>query len=209
MKGKLLGGTAVLFLLTGVAIAAPGDRPDRKSPGLSTRFETLSAVKDSTAGVVGRLAAELVRTTQGFVTASAINDMYEVTSGRIALQRSRSPHVRAYARRMVETHTGAIAKLKMTIRYNNVTATLPERVDARRQGMLDDLRGAKPEYFDHRYMAQQMAAHKEADILMRRYASIGKINAMKDFAAAAGRTEKMHLSMARTPDAGTKSAARQ
>jgi hypothetical protein len=60
MKGKLLGGTAVLFLLTGMAIAAPGG-PDRKSPGLSTRFETLSAVKDSTAGVVGRLAAELVR----------------------------------------------------------------------------------------------------------------------------------------------------
>ena len=72
---------------------APPWRPRRtaRPPGLTSRFETLSAVKDSTAGVFGQLSAEIVRTTPGFVNAAAINE--HATSrrraGKIALQRSR------------------------------------------------------------------------------------------------------------------------
>lgn len=193
MKGKLAGAALALLLTCGVGAAQPARRID-------TRFETLSAVKDSTAGVVGQLSAELVRTTPGFVTAAGINDLYVVAAGKIALQRSRSPAVRAFARRMVEAHTDAIAKLKRTIRYNNVNAALPGTVDARRRGMLDDLRGARSENFDHRYIAQQIAAHKETDILMRRYAKVGKINAMRDFAAASGKAEAGHLALAQATD---------
>jgi putative membrane protein len=207
VKGKLAGVLPFLLLVTGIAAAAPAERPARPGPGLGSRYETLSAVKDSTAGVVGRLVAETVRTTPGFVTAAAINDMYEVSAGQIALQRSGSPAVRAFARRMIEDHSASTARLKSTIRDYNVNAALPGRIDARRRGMLDDLRGARPQYFDHRYMVQQVAAHKEADTLMRRYAGIGKINGMRDFAAAAGKTERMHLTMAQTLDPTTRSAS--
>lgn len=193
MKGKLAGAAVALLLSCGIAAAQPARRID-------TRFETLSAVKDTTAGVVGQLSAELVRTTSGFVTAAGINDLYVVAASKIALQRARSPAVRIFARRMMETHTAAIAKLKRAIRYNNVNATLPGAVDARRRVMLDDLRGARAENFDHRYIAQQIAAHKETDILMRRYAKVGKINAMRDFAAASGKAEAGHLALARAAD---------
>ena len=193
MKNKLVGAALALLLTCGVGVAQPARRID-------TRFETLSAVKDSTAGVVGQLSAELVRTTPGFVNATGINDLYVVAASKIALQRSRAPAVRAFARRMVEAHTAAIARLKKTIRYNNVNATLPDAVDARRRGMLDDLRGARSENFDHRYIAQQIAAHKETGILMRRYAKVGKINAMRDFAAASGKAEAGHLALAQATD---------
>ena len=193
MKGKLAGVTVVLLLSCGIAAAQPARRID-------TRFETLSAVKDSTAGVVGQLSAELVRSTPGFVTAAGINDLYVVAASKIALQRARSPAVRAFARRMVEAHTAAITKLKKTIRYNNVNTAMPGAVDTRRRVMLDDLRGARAENFDHRYIAQQIAAHKETDILMRRYAKVGKINAMRDFAAASGKAEAGHLALARATD---------
>ena len=137
--------------------------------------------------------------TTGFA-AAGINDLYVVAASKIALQRARSPAVRAFARRMVEAHTGAIAKLKKTIRYNNVNAALPGAVDTRRRVMLDDLRGARAENFDHRYIAQQIAAHKETGILMRRYAKVGKINAMRDFAAASGKAEAGHLALAQATD---------
>lgn len=198
MKARL-AGVAALLLLTGMASAQ--DRPR-----FGTRFEPFSAVKDSTAGVVGQLSAELVRSTPAFVNAAAINDMYAAAAGKLAIQRSHSPSVRAFARRMVEAHSAALARLKKTIRYNNVNATLPATVDARRRGMLDDLRGARPENFDHRYMTQQVASHKEIDILMRRYAKVGKINAMKDFALATGRTEAAHLYSAQTLDPRTRDA---
>jgi putative membrane protein len=73
--------------------------------------------------------------------------------------------------------------------------------------MLDNLRGAKAEDFDHRYISQQVAAHKEADILMRGYAKDGDNAAIKDFAATTDKAVKMHLSMAQNLDASTKSAS--
>jgi putative membrane protein len=62
--------------------------------------------------------------------------------------------------------------------------------------MLDNLRGASSSDFDHRYMAQQVAAHKEADILMRGYAKDGDNSPIKAFASETDKAVKMHLSMA-------------
>ena len=76
--------------------------------------------------------------------------------------------MKEFAQKMVEAHTGTTAKLKGIIASNNIKVTPPAHVDNRRQGMLDDLRGAKAEDFDHRYIVQQVAAHKEADILIQR-----------------------------------------
>jgi putative membrane protein len=207
MKDKLLGAASALFLMTGSAFAAPAVRPAHQSPRPGTASEILSAVKDSTAGMVGELSAEITRSTQGFVTAVAINDMYEVAAGKIALERAQSPEVRAFAGKMVEAHTGTTARLKNTIRNNNVNVTFPDRVDPRRRGMLDELHGAKPQAFDHRYLAQQIAAHKEADILIHRYAKVGKINAVKDFAAVTDRDVEMHLSVAQKLDAGIRNGS--
>jgi putative membrane protein len=193
VKGKLLGAVPAFILLIGAAMAAPGGSEHRKT---GTASEIFSAVKDSTARVVGEFSAEITRSTQGFVNAVAINDMYEVAAGRIAVERAQSPQVKAFAQKMVDAHTEMTARLKATIRNNNVNVTLPDRMDARRRGMLDDLRGASPRNFDHRYLVQQIAAHKEADILIHRYAKVGKINAVRDFAARADRQVENHLSMA-------------
>jgi putative membrane protein len=207
MKNTLLSAASALFLMSGGAIAAPADQPGHQSPEAGTNSETMSAVKDSTAGLVGQVSAEMTSTTQGFVTAAATSDMYEVTAGKIAAQRAQSPEVREFAQEMVKAHTGTTAKLKGIIAGNNINVTSPAHVDNRRQGMLDDLRGAKAEDFDHRYIAQQIAAHKEADILMRGYAKDGDTAAIKDFAAETDKAVRMHLSMALKLDAGTRSAS--
>ena len=190
MYGKL-GAIPALFLFASGALAAPGG-------------EIFSSVKDSTARVVGVFSAEITRSTQGFADAVVINDMYEVAAGKIALERARSPGVKAFARKMVDAHTETTAKLKATIRNNNVNVTLPGRMDARRRGLLDDLRGARGDAFDHRYLVQQIAAHREADILIHRYAKVGKINAIHDFAAATDRLVEMHLTMAQDLAARTR-----
>jgi putative membrane protein len=209
MKHIFLGAASALFLMTGGAFAAPADQPGHDSPKPGTNSEALSAVKDTTAGLVGRVSAEMTSTTQGFVTAAATSDMYEVTAGKIALQRASSPDVKEFAQKMVDAHTETTTKLKGIIASNAIQVTPPAHVDNRRQGMLDDLRGAKAADFDHRYIAQQVAAHKEADILMRGYAKDGDNAAIKDFAAATDKHVKMHLSMAQKLDASTKSASNQ
>jgi putative membrane protein len=208
MKRNLLGAASALFLMTGGAFAAPVDQPGHQSPQPGTSSESMSAVKDGTAGLVGQVSAEMTHTTKGFVAAAATSDMYEVAAGKIAEQRAQSPQVREFAEKMVKAHTETTAKLKGII-ADNINAAPPAHVDDRRQGMLDDLRGAKAEDFDHRYVAQQIAAHKEADILMQGYAKDGDNQAIKDFAATTDAAVKMHLEMAQKLDASTKSAANQ
>ena len=88
MKNTLLGAASALFLMTGGAFAAPADQPGHMSPKPGTNTETMSAVKDTTAGLVGQVSAEMTSTTQGFVTAAATSDMYEVTAGKLAAQRA-------------------------------------------------------------------------------------------------------------------------
>ena len=152
-------------------------------------------------------SAEMTSTTKGFVTAAATSDLYEVAAGQIAVQRAQSSAVKDFAQKMVDAHTETTTKLKNLIADNKIDVAPPAHVDHRRQMMLDDLRGAKAEDFDHRYITQQVAAHKEADILMRGYAKDGDNAALKDFAGATDKAVKMHLSMAERLDARTKSAA--
>ncbi|MBA2587312.1 MAG: DUF4142 domain-containing protein [Alphaproteobacteria bacterium] len=207
MKNTLLGAASAVFLMTGGSFAAPADQPGHVSPKPGSNTEAMSAVKDTTAGVVGQVSSQMTSTTQGFVTAAATSDMYEVTAGKLAASRAQSAEVKEFAAMMVKAHTGTTTKLKGIIASNNITVTPPAHVDNRRQGMLDDLRGAKAEDFDHRYIAQQVAAHKEADILFRGYAKDGDNAAIKDFAGATDKDIKMHLSMAQKLDTKTKSAS--
>ena len=206
MKHTFVGAASALILIAGAALAAPADQPGHESPKPGSNSEAMSAMKDSTAGMVGTVSAEMTSTTKGFVTAAATSDMYEVTAGKIALQRAQSPDVKAFAQKMVDAHTMTTQKLKGIRASHNIDAAPPAHVDNRRQGMLDDLRGAKAADFDHRYITQQVAAHKEADILFRGYSKDGDNNAIKDFAGTTDKDIKMHLSMAQQLDASIKTA---
>jgi putative membrane protein len=212
MKLTLLNAASALCLMAGATAAGaqsvPADRPGHESPKPGTNSETMSAMKDSTAGMVGKVSAEMTSTTKGFVTAAATSDLYEVTAGQIAVQRAQSQAVKDFAQKMVDAHSETTTKLKGLVADNKINVALPSHVDHRRQVMLDDLRGAKAQDFDHRYIVQQVAAHKEADILMRGYAKDGDNAALKDFAATTDKAVKMHLSMAQKLDASTKSASR-
>jgi putative membrane protein len=207
MKRSYILAASALMLMTGAAFAAPADQPGHKSPAPGTNTEAMSATEDTVAGAVGTVSAEMTSTTKGFVTAAATSDMYEVTAGKIALQRAASPAVKEFAQKMVDAHTATTAKLKSILVSNKINVAPPAHVDDRRQGMLDNLRGASAADFDHRYVTQQIAAHQEADVLFRGYAKDGDNAAVKDFAAATDKDIKMHLSMAKKLDASTKSAS--
>ena len=108
---------------------------------------------------------------------------------------------------MVDAHTMTTTKLKGLIATHDITVTPPEHVDALHQGLLDSLRGAKAEDFDHRYISQQIAAHKAADVLFRGYAKDGDLGALKRFASETDPDIKHHLDMAEKLDLNVKSAS--
>ncbi|HEY5337006.1 MAG TPA: DUF4142 domain-containing protein [Rhizomicrobium sp.] len=196
-KSLLLAASALsLTLISGGVLAAPADQPGHQSPAPGTNNETVSAVKDATAGVVGEVSAQMTSTARGFVTAAATSDMYEVEAGKIAEDRSRSADVKAFAKKMVKAHTETTDQVKAILAQGTVDAAPPAHLDDRRQGMIDDLRGASAADFDTRYLSQQVAAHNEALILMQGYAKDGDVIALKKFAAATAPVVQDHLNMA-------------
>jgi len=192
--------SAASFLLAGAALAA--DQPGHQSPAPGTSHESMSAVKDATAGVVGKMDAAMTRTAKGFVEAAAISDMYEVEAGKLASERGKSQAVRQFGEQMVAAHTDSTNKLKSILASNKLAITPPSSLDSRRQGMIDDLKGAKEADFDHRYAVQQVAAHKEADTLMSGYAKHGDNDAIKSFAREIDPVVKQHLAMAQKLEKG-------
>lgn len=203
MKHFVLCAMAAMLLGSGASFAQPVDQPGHKSPRPGTNTEAVSKVEDATAGVVGSISASMTSTTKGFVEAAAISDMYEVAAGKLAVQRSSSPAVKAFAQKMVDAHTETTTKLKGILSANNIKVMPPTSVDSRRQGMLDNLRGASNAEFDNRYITQQVAAHKEAGILMRGYAKDGDNAAIKAFASETSHHVAEHLATAEKLDANT------
>jgi putative membrane protein len=195
MKKILLLSAACVFAST-AAFADPPDQPGHQSPAPGTTNDTMSAVKDTAGHVVGDVSAETTTSLQGFVTAAAISDMYEVEAGKIAEDRSKNSKVRMFAEHMVMAHTETTDKLKSILASGHGNVTPPAHLDDRHQGMIDELRGAKAEDFDGRYLAQQIDAHKEALILMKGYAKSGDVAAVRHFAAKTAPVVQSHLNMA-------------
>ena len=197
MKSILLGASALsLALLASPVFAAPADQPGHQSPAPGTANDTASAVKDTVGYGVGVVSAEMTSTTKGFAEAAATSDMYEVEAGKIAQERAQTAAVKNFGAKMVAAHTETTSKLKSALASTHPDIAPPAHLDNRRQGMIDELRGAKDADFDGRYIAQQVDAHKEALILMKGYAKDGDTPAIKKLAAKTAPVVQMHLTMA-------------
>src|SRR5580704_10685392 len=90
----------------------PPAQTAQDGPAPGTKSETVSAVKDSVAGAVGTITAELTTSTKGFIDDAALTDMYEVQAGQLATMRAKSADVKDFGQKMVDDHTKTTNELK-------------------------------------------------------------------------------------------------
>jgi putative membrane protein len=204
MYRKIILGTAAVAGLTLLAACnqeaassntTPAAATAQNDPAPGSKNDTVSAAKDAVAGAVGTVSAELTSSTKGFVDGAAASDMYEVQAGQLASMRASTPELKKFAKDMIDAHTKTTSELKSILMKSAPNVMPPSELDARHQGLLDDLKGAKDEDFDGRYIAQQISAHNEALILMRSYANSGDNADIKTFAAETMPKVQMHLDM--------------
>jgi putative membrane protein len=164
---------------------------------------TAGAVGDKaedTAAATGMVAAPSANTTDAYVTNAAIGDMYEIESSKLALANSQSAAIKKFAQQMITDHTATTAKLKATLADAKIQVTPPAQPDARRQGMLDNLKGLKGTDFDKAYLDQQTAAHQEALTLHSDFAKDGDNEPLKKLAAATAPKVQHHFEMVKQLD---------
>ena len=141
-------------------------------------------------GVVMAPAPMLVPVTgEGFRAVAAQSDAFEISSSQLALQRSRNPAIRSFARRMIRDHS-------MTSQALGIPPGTAVALDARHATMLNQLASASGRVFDAVYAQMQVIAHQEAVGMFAAYVQSGLDPAMRAFAQQVLPSLQMHLAMA-------------
>ncbi len=152
---------------------------------------------------VAEAEAPPATTAGGFVTRAALSDLYEIQSSRLALERSQSPQVRAFAQRMIDEHTRMSNEMNAAIAQAGLQARPPVVLDEERSVLVAALRGASPADFDERYIEQQTEAHENALNLFRDFSGNGDDPQLKQLATRAAPMIENHLQTVRALDEGT------
>jgi putative membrane protein len=201
------------ILLTAAAVAAlsiAGCKKPASTTSTTTADATQSAetavnkAQDATGAAVGQTSAATMGShdTASFVSNASQGDMFEIEEAKIAEARSKNPDVKAFARMMVKDHTALSNAMKPLASAAGQTPAA--KLDARRQGFLDNLKAASDADFDKTYIDQQVAAHEEALTLMQGYAKDGPDAGLKGAAAKAVPIVQTHLDRAKMLQAAMK-----
>ena len=102
-----------------------------------------------------------------FVTRASNSNLFATAESRLALERTRGPQVRAFARRMLDEHGKTQAELKAAARGSG--ALIPTALDPDHQARLKALRGKSGADFDKTYIADQDENHSNALTLYADY----------------------------------------
>lgn len=191
MSRTLLLSCAVFSALTLAACHKSGSNAnqDLANPADSAPVNT---VQDMAAGPVGLASAATIgATTDGYVPAAAMADMYEIEAGKIAVQRGNAD-VKKFGQMMIDHHTKLSNDFKAALKAANI-AEPPATLDDRRQGMLNNLKAAGDTDFDEAYLHQQAAAHLEALTLHKTYAARGDNAVLKAAAEKAQPIVQKHI----------------
>jgi putative membrane protein len=129
--------------------------------------------------------------TETYANAAAIADMYEIEAANLALERSKSEPVKAFANMLIADHTASTSKLKVLVDQNQ--GALPDALDEKHEGMIQQLKDADDAAFDQLFMQQQMTAHDDALTLHKTYADSGDQDAFRSFASETAKTVQKHI----------------
>ena len=130
-----------------------------------------------------------------YMRTAASSDMFEIESGRLALQRSQNPAVRQFAQMLIDHHTMTTNELMAAARAAGIEPPPPAMLP-RHMEMLDRLRNAPTGEFDAAFKREQIMAHQEALMLHRNYAAQGDVPQLRDTAARAVPIIEGHLNHA-------------
>jgi putative membrane protein len=130
--------------------------------------------------------------TSTFLTNTAVANLFEIESSKVALAKTKNDKIKAFANLMVTDHTGAGMKFKQAVTDAKLTPPA-EKLDAKHQALLDDLKKKEGPAFDTAYVKAQHDGHVETVAMFEAYAKGGDNARMKQFANEMLPTLKAHL----------------
>jgi len=157
-------------LIALVMLAAIGLQACHNSEKQNIGASTTTIAADSTLDTISDVAKnDTTKMSEGktdFVLKAAIGSMAEIEAGNLALQRSETPFVKAFAQMMVTDHTKASAELAAIAKAKGLT--LPGTLPATERKKMDALNSTQGnDGFDRQYMMMMVSDHADALTLFR------------------------------------------
>jgi len=127
-----------------------------------------------------------------FAATVAGGNQFEIDSSKMALIRSNSKPVKAFAQRMIDDHRVADGKFKHALAEAKLPPP-PAKLSAEHRAVLADLKSKKAAAFDKAYIEAQYTAHVETVDLFKAYAEAGDNARLQFFAQEMLPTLQSHL----------------
>jgi putative membrane protein len=133
-----------------------------------------------------------------FAHKAAAGGMAEVKLSKLAAEKSASPEVKTFARKMVSDHTKANMELKQLASQKSLA--LPTTIDAEHQRAYDKLVSLNGDDFDKQYMKAMTDDHDDTVKLFKDETQNGKDEDLKQFAIRTLPIIEKHDNMAHKDD---------
>jgi putative membrane protein len=134
--------------------------------------------------------------TSTFVHKASAMGNAEVKAANMALEKSSSQAVKAFAQQMVNDHTQVNQKLMALAQQKGLKSDVATQPDAKDMALSMKLKMQSGASFDKAYASRQVTAHQETIALFQQEAQSGKDPDIKQLAAQALPTLQQHLKMA-------------
>jgi putative membrane protein len=139
---KRFFGCFALVSLIGMPIAQAQSSEAQSSQAQSSQAQSSQA----------QSSQSLNRTDRGYLTDLAQDNMAEIQTGQMALQKSQNQEVRTFAQRMIDDHTNAQQQVQQLAQAKGVS--LPTETDSKHKRDAKKLSALNGSEFDQAYLAQ-------------------------------------------------------
>ena len=178
----------ILRILTGAALVI--------TPAVALSQSSSTSSSSAMSASSSANASSVPATDKKFIREAAEGGMAEVELGRLATEKASNEDVKKFGERMVNDHSKADDKLKQIAGNDGVS--LPDKMDASSERLLNKLKKMSGAQFDREYMSEMVSDHQKDIREFEKEAKSGRNGDIKQFANETLPTLREHLTLAQT-----------
>lgn len=199
--------SAVLMLNSLMAQPQSRSESTTGSTEESTQEKASSGASSTAGGAASAGTGKISRADEKLITEIAQANLAEISSGKLAKDKSQNDEVKSFAQKMVDDHTKALDELKQLAQAKGVT--LPTEPDRQQKAMEKRLSSLSGDKFDKQYLEQAGdRSHKDTHKLLKQASTRAQDADLKNYASKTIGVVESHQQMAEETERNMKSSSR-
>ena len=172
----------------------------------SGQEKATSGASSAASGAASAGTGKLSRADEKLMTEIAQANLAEISTGKLAQDKSKNDQVKSFAQKMVDDHTKALDDLKQLAQAKGVS--LPTEPDRQQKAMEKRLSSLSGDKFDKQYLEQAGdRSHKETHKLLKQASTKAQDTDLKNYASKTMGVVESHQQMAEETERNMKSSS--